>query len=561
MKNRRVLVILLLALLALVGAHVALRLSDRAAGKRVTSRRTLVDVSRAFTRISIVRRGEPETVLVKSAADWRLESPYAGSADEPAVKRLFDALALTAVDDVLTDVELLRHGSTRADFQLEEPEVVVTLSDAAGDEQLSFGSRTASGTCVYAAVGGTDAVFAVPTNVLAAVNVPAKGFRQRALFLPGGAEIASFQIRRADGKPLAIVRDGERWRVGDAPASGTKIRSFLDELLSAEAVEFVWPTGGTNEADTVSAALLSAYGLDAEKTVTVTLRGVDGEDRRVSFGGEKDSLCYALVQNGSAVVTVPVALRQRALNGSVEFTDARLFPYEALSVSSFTLTADGTDYVVAREADGGWRLDAPVSAPADAEAVSAVLDRMLSLSAADLRPEGLRVSVSTNAEPVTVAAECVLGTRRLDDLRAHHVLSVDPALVRRLVETPPGAMASDAVVYDRERRDWNVEKSVRKGVVDVKGLSALLAALNPLKAVRVEKLKVDVADLARYGLDQPYCSLAIDLDQDNAVRRNILIGNRVDAGDGRFATIGTSDAVFVLSEETVQTLQVPLVTE
>jgi len=560
MKNRRVLILLLLALCALVGIHVALRYGGRAVDT-VAKRRTLVDVTRDFTRISLARRGSPETVLVK-APTWKLVSPFAGSADEPVVKRLVDMLSMTPVDDALSEVELLRHGRTRADFQLEDPDLVVTLSDAAGAETLSFGSRTASGSCVYAVVAGADAVFAVPTNVFAAVDVPALGFRRRSLFLSDVAEIASFQIRRADGKSLSFVRDGERWRVGDALASQQKVRAFLDGVLGAEAVSFVWPTGGTNETETASAALLSAYGLDAETAVTVTLRSVDGDDHRVTFGGEaKDSLCYALVQNGSAVVTVRGDLRQKAAAGAVEFTDARIFPYEATSVSAFTLTSGGTDYVVAREGKGGWRLDAPVSAPADGDAVSAILDRVLALSAADLRPEGLRVTVSTNAEPATVADAKVLGALRLDDLRSHDVMTVDPVLVKRLVASPSGAAASDAVVFDRDRGVWNVEKSAKTGSADAKGLAALLAALNPLKAARVEKLKVDVADLARYGLDYPYYSLAIDLDQANAVRRNILIGNRVGAGGGRFATVGSSDAVFILSEATVRALQSPLVTD
>ena len=560
MKNRRALVLLSLVFLALVGAHVALRISDRAAG-RAAARRTLVAVGRDYTRITIARRGERATVLVKSPT-WKLSEPYAANVDERAVKRIVDALAMTPVDDVLSDAELLRFGRSRADFQLDDPELSVTLTDAAGAEQLSFGLRTASGTCVYAAVSGTDAVFAVPTNVYAAVNVPANDFRRHSLFLSDVAEVASLQIRRPDGKPLSVVRDGERWRIGDEPASEQKVRSFLDAVLSAEAERFVWPVGQTNEAESVSAALLSGYGLDAEKAVTVTLRGVDGTDDRVTFGGDyTNGVCYALVQNGSAIVTVPVDLRQRSCSGEAEFTDARLFPYETLSVASFTLTADGTDYVVAREAGGGWRLDAPVSAPADAEVASTVLERILSLTGADQRPEGLRVSVSTNAEPVTVAAARVLGELRPDDLRAHDVLTVDPALVKRLVATPPGDGASDAVVYDRDRRVWNVEKSVRKGAADMAGLTALLAALNPLKAERTEKLKVDVADLASYGLDRPYCSVAIDLDQANAVRRNILVGKRAGTDGARFATVGSSDAVFVLSEATVRMLQIPLVSD
>ena len=83
--------------------------------------------------------------------------------------------------------------------------------------------------------------------------------------------------------------------------------------------------------------------------------------------------------------------------------------------------------------------------------------------------------------------------------------------------------------------------------------------MNPLVAERVEKLKVSEKDLEAYGLDQPFMTLAVDQDREDAVRRNLMIGAPVD--DGRYATIGASDAVFVLSGETVSKLTLPLVFE
>ena len=51
--------------------------------------------------------------------------------------------------------------------------------------------------------------------------------------------------------------------------------------------------------------------------------------------------------------------------------------------------------------------------------------------------------------------------------------------------------------------------------------------------------------------------MAVDQDVDNAVRRNIIIGKKTKGG--RFATIGSSDAVFVMGEEQVNRLSVAIV--
>ena len=89
------------------------------------------------------------------------------------------------------------------------------------------------------------------------------------------------------------------------------------------------------------------------------------------------------------------------------------------------------------------------------------------------------------------------------------------------------------------------------------GVLSVLSVLNPLRAGRIERLKVAPEDLARYGLEKPFLTVAVDQDREDAVRRNILIGAETEGG--RFATVGSSDAVFVLPDEVVRKLGSALV--
>lgn len=530
--------------LAAVGANVALYLCHA----RLPPPRhgALLGAAMDPSRIVVERQGAKPTVLAKTDV-WRLKEPYAASVDEQVVLRLVDALLFSSAEDAISEGELLKLGRTRADFRLDDPPLRVTLQDGADAVTMGFGDRTPSSNGVYVVVSGSDSVFILPASVLTAVDVQAAAFRQRSLFPYGPESVRAFDVKRPNGSLLSFVRVGEGWQAGDEAASAAKVGDLLARVTGAQALDFVWPVGATNESESASTALLSGYGLDPESAVTVVLKCVDGVDRRISFGnaaGEKR--VYALVQNGSAVVTLDSALKADSAQEAALFTDLRLFPFEAGAVKSYTVSDGGTDYVVARTTEGGWRLEAPVVAAADAVAAGDILQHVLSLSAADVTTEGLKVSVTTNAVPVTVPPRKVLGERRLADLRSKEVLKIEPTRIKRLVSAPrKGAGKPSAVVYSRDRNAWNVESATGGGQVSEAGVGRVLAAINPLWAVRVVSLKATAADLARYGLDEPFYTVAIDPEAEGAVRRNILIGGKTSGG--RFATVGSAEAIFVLS--------------
>ena len=135
---------------------------------------------------------------------------------------------------------------------------------------------------------------------------------------------------------------------------------------------------------------------------------------------------------------------------------------------------------------------------------------------------------------------------------------MEPSRIRRIVSTPAGGKPT-AVVYDSGRRAWNVESSMSGGVADAAAIGDLLAALNPLRSESVVTLRIGPGGLGRYGLEMPAHVIAVDRMQEDSVRRNLLIGDK--APGGRYATFGSSDAVFVLGEDVLRRLTAPLVGE
>ena len=531
-------------------------------GPSSTSKRTtLVDFQSEAASVRIERVGSPAVVLDRGLGGWRLTNPFASGADEQAVMKLVDVLTQTPVVEVISDSELLKLGRTRADFSLEEPVLTVTLTGMDKSVcRFMFGSATPTQDGVYASVEGVDAVFILGKPAFSFVDVRPDDLRQRSLLPLGGAWVTSFEIKREGIPLLEFLRTGAGWNVGSEKASSQKITEFIDDLTTASAVSFIWPVGSSNETDHVTSSLLAGYGLDPDSAVTVTLNDINGKSRRLSFGKEADDgNVYALVQNGNAIVTVPSKLRDFARQDPVMFTDSRLFPVEARSVNGFSVSSDGSLYSLVRDKDGKWGLESPVVAPADQEASDALLSLILSLSPADVVKEnGVAVSVLTNMSKVLVPRERILGKRTFEDLRSREMLKIDAPLVKRIVSTVGGKTPKTAsVVYDRERRQWNLDTEADGVAVNVKGVESVLSVINPLTAVRIEKLAVVAADLDDYGLDTPFLTVAIDQDSDETIRRNILIGKKTRGG--RFATIGSSDAIFVISDATVSRLSASIV--
>ena len=562
MKNMRIIVWLIVGIAALVGVNVLLSLND-SQETAIVPRSSLLSVrDDSVSLVEISRNGVVDSVLTRTGS-WRLVEPFAGSVDESVVLKLLDALAYSPVDDSLGDQELLKLGRTRADFGLEKPWLGVRVRAGDTETSISFGSSTPSASGVYAAIEGVHAVFVVSSNTLAAVDVPASRFRRRTLFTSGEESVASFDVKRGAGEFMRFRRDGDAWTMvqpTEGPASATKIKKLLSDVMSASAVDFVWPVGGSNEVDEASGALLAGYGLGAENAVTLILKGTDGTDRRISFGSDAgEGRVYALVHNGAAIVTVDGSLKDMASLDNSAFADTRLFPYEPSQVSGVSIVDGGVACMLAKNDDGSWRMDSPVSAAASLTAVESLLSTVLALRGGDVDESGVEVSVSADERKVRVSRASLGSQFRLEDFRSLEILKIDPASVRRLSVTGADTNGTKSVVYDRDRRAWNVEASSVPGTVSESGIARVLGVLNPLEAGRVVKLKVSADDLGGYGLDKPRLTVAIDLEREDAIRRNILIGDATDGGC--FATVGASDAVFVLPESAVYDLSADIVEE
>ena len=574
MNNRRATVFLLVGIAAIAcGLYV---LSKRAGAVATTATRNslctfaLADVN----SLEVVHDGTNVVALSRAEnGAWRIIAPYAAPADEAVVRRLVDAVTLLPLGDMRTEEELAALHEDLADFGLTaDARVMVILRSQGASASILFGAPTASGKEVYARTSGLRNVFTIANEAFDAVPVNADGFRMRTLVASGAKEVAGIDLRVPETPFVKLVRGAGGWRLTapvEASADAAAVEKLVGGLAEAKVAEFVLPSaanhlpGGGESA--IKPSALAPYGLSSDAGFAVTVRAASGAAEQIVFGAHKGTnLVYALVQNGTAVVTVDAALAELCRAGGASFRDSRVFPIGADErLASVSLTAGTLVYVLAQGTNGVWRLEAPVVAPADPAAAAAMVDRVLRMRRSDVpdtppEKDGVRVSLATSAgvQPgVVVQASYFEGCGAFADLRSKTLLTLDTASVRRISVTPKGADGV-TVAPSADRSKWNIEGGP-PATVSVEAVKKLLTALTRVDAAAVETVAATPDDLRRCGLDMPELTIAIDFEQADSTRRNLLLGG-VAAGSGRYATVGGADAVFILSRAVVQELTVKI---
>lgn len=560
MSNRKAIIFLVVVSVVAIAVNALIALRPPSAAE--IKRATLIDGDFAPVKLALrLSACDDEMVVRLEKSDvWRLVEPRLGEADARVVAKLVDSLSSAAIVDAVSFSELRRLGHAPKDFFNPDRRFSIEMEDGEGERvTIELGERNAAGDGIYVTLSGMDAVLILPTELESVTELVADRFRIRDIFPFAPGTVIGFDIRRPGEGSIDFVRDGDGWKVGGAKSSSSAVGELLALVASTEATSFVWPTGDNEDEHGITGSLLSTYGLDSETAITLTMRCIDGAERRIVLGGRTgNASVYALVNNGGTIVTLDEALKRVASEPASHFVESKLFPVDLASVNSFSLVDGDVSYLIARSDEDRWRLDSPVVAQADEKTVTTILGRILALSRADVAESGLTVGVNTNGETAVVSKTELLSDVRLEDLRAKEILRIDPTLVRRIVSTSGGRNPqSVSVVHSRERREWSVETSAKDAVASEDGIKDVLDAACRLRASSIVSLKATATELARYGLEKPFHVIAIDQERESALRRNILIGD--ETRGGRYATIGSMDAIFVISDSTVSKLLSELV--
>ena len=415
-----------------------------------------------------VKVAGPESFeLVKRADKWELASPVAAPpqgprpANQDNVKKLLDALGrVTASDFVADDAnDLAPYGLARpqllAEVEMapEQPATSPAATQPAATQPATKPAKVYSlalgkqiGDKIYARVSDSPAVFRVHQDLLQDLQPKPADLRIRKVADIDIPAVTGVDISVPAGKAGFVKTEG-KWRMA-MPLAGPVAQSAIDKLLNDAA-----NLKAESFKDDVTDPAM--YGLDkpmAElmfRMAGLGPRGGTGKVVSLLIGAKSPSGEMTFVQSAglgprdgaTAVAVVRTSDLTALLAEPATYWDTTILKLPAgARAASLDIRRPDDSYSLIHDANGAWRLTAPLAAPANEEQVNKILDSLEDLQAERIVylgnrvPESyakgkdiMQVILTTTAEPATQPATAPAATAPAPAGLATTQLATQPA--------------------------------------------------------------------------------------------------------------------------------------
>lgn len=558
MSNSRYIVYLSISIALVLGTHLFLDFSTDISPAEAFKVTVLRPESK-IKALSITADEKPVVTLEKGENAWSVVEPLPGKADEREVLKLLDALTIVPFIESISDSELLRLGRSEKDFNLDEPRLTVTCKLDNGEKVLVFGSETPSGDGVYAEIKDEPIVYVLNNDVYKLFARKANNFRVHRLMTETPEHVRKLDIKLGSVPIASLTKKGDLWLLDNGMrTSNAKVLELVTSLCQLEAVDFVWPTDAAGAFTEIPRSVLSGYGLDGDGTIKITIGGDDGRETRFAIGKEVgDGTSYVLTDLGRSIVTIEGDMKAKLLSGADTLVDNRLFPYEIEQITSIRLRDKEEEFLLKKGTDRVWRFESPMSAEVDASNMTAFLARLISFTHEDTVAGGMEVFVNDDAEGASLASGLLFKAGGIEDLRSREIIKIAPETIKRIVLDGSSVEEPRAAVYDASRRVWLAERPVGALKVNEAAVKTILSVFESLVAEKVVKIDPEPQDLRVFGLEDPYLIVSIDRSSFDVPRKNLLVGNETEGG--RYATIGVTDAIFILPTTILERLKYDII--
>ena len=507
---------------------------------------------------------------------WNLARPIAARADPVAIERLLGALQELPRGDIILPPR--RDPDAYAPYGLDEPRARISIVEGAVTNRILIGRRTPLGDGVYVRQSDHAGLARINTALLDLLPAGADALRDRSLLAGVPAAIERLDIRGPSGY-IQLARDDKGiWRLFQpfaARADPATVAALVETLLSCSVVHFVQDAVGD----------LAPYGLDSQSAVTAVLNTDSGDgSQMLSFGDplpDDPALVYARLQAENSIYAVPLAVRQALLVRPDDLRDRRLPGLEPDAIRRVRAEEGESVLEFFRDENDLWQLAAPVRAPADAEAIEAMLRAW-----ADVRLTAFESLPPTNPPPLTrtlrielrdpAAPPVVLrvaphpaapGTARVAIEGDSAPAVAAPALLaefpldplayrsREILSIPSEDISGFRLAAAGRSLEFERDPATGQWPAGAEWIDRLLAAFRPLRA---QALLADGSrDGADAGFSAPYLTLALALRGESGLAATLVVGSELSPGGPRFATVRGRELVFTLAPETVAALLPP----
>jgi hypothetical protein len=351
---------------------------------------TVLDL-KADKVVRVAVAGAQNYELAKRDGRWGIVRPVSAKADAEAVKKVVDKVASLKASEFLPEAP-----KNLSPFGLDKPALTVEVEMEAevpasapstqasqpapppkpgAKHVLEIGAPSRLGDKLYARLRGANEVFTVDKDLQKDLGPALNDLRDKKVVDVLADAVASVELTLPGGKVKLERKDG-LWRMTapiDGPAGADNVKKLLDKVAGLKAAEFK-----------EDAAAAEVYGL-ASPVGTIVLREAGANDAvTVLVGGRSASgeMTFVKTAAGKSIAVVPTADAAELLAEGATYWDAQILklPSEE-KVAKLELRRTDDTFNLAKDANGGWTLIAPLAAAADKDNVNKIIDRLENLKA------------------------------------------------------------------------------------------------------------------------------------------------------------------------------------
>jgi hypothetical protein len=354
-----------------------------------------------------------------------------------------------------------------------------------------------------------------------------------------GKDVEDIVVRKGGAEALHLKKSGDTWSLV-APVAASADRGAADGLATSLATLRVEREVEANPQKPADFGLAPPA---AEVTFTAK-----GQERTVKLGAKSPSGVWAYAQEGvkPAVILVPEGILADSQKAPSEYRDKTLVTFDRKDVKTIEVRGPAGQVVAAVGAKGPdeWQLTAPLQAPADREAVSALLEKLRAAKIKEFvtdvpktlaeygldRPTRVTLGVGEEASRTTKALRFGKAVPEKKGIYAQRegdatVLLLDEELGRSVPASAVALRDKSIFAYDRAKLE-RVEVESPKGKVllalqdgkwritqpvalpaDEGAMSQMLFKTRDLRAK--DFVAEDAKRLAAYGLDKPQVRVTV----------------------------------------------------
>jgi hypothetical protein len=269
------------------------------------------------------------TKVKKNGPTWQIVSPEPMEADADAINTIATALSslesTKTVDDNPPSVK---------PFDLDPPHASITLKVAgeSAPKQIDLGTKTPTGSDMYARVAGQPKVFLIGATLDDQLNRTTFDLRDKTLLKFDRDKADSLKLEPAGAAAVSLAKkSSEEWRLAspvDARGDFSAIDGLVSKLSQAKMKSVVANDAGND---------LKKYGFDKPQEVVTV--GAGSTRASLAFGAKSpDGALYARDLSRPIVFTVDAALLDDVKKKPDDLRQKMLFEFRSFTATSVDVT-------------------------------------------------------------------------------------------------------------------------------------------------------------------------------------------------------------------------------